>query len=280
MQRRQFLKNTSVVLAATLTGCGGGDEAGAAQDGSAPAPPAPAPPAPAPAAPTDAGPSFRGLPTLTLHPTQTGSGPYSAAVLPLEGLVPAGQSLDSPDDPSVRSTVISTWPDGSASVVVVTGEASVTLGASQQIRLRAATVNGNPLTPARVGQLVSNVTVDCGTLGAAALNDFASPAKIWWANERVICCRYRVAIGAHPTLEAVVDIHAFSSNRALVEVVVENCKMATATPVAPAAVSYTATVSVNGAPVATVESANAPGGNASGISRLVCIGLGRRRSRH
>ena len=76
----------------------------------------------------------------------------------------------------------------------------------------------------------------------------------------MICCRYRAAIGAHPTLEAVVDIHAFSSNRALVEVVVENCKMATATPVAPAAVSYTAAVSVNGAPVATVESANAPGG--------------------
>ena len=121
MKRRQFLKNTSVALAATLTGCGGGDDAAAVQDGSAPAPPAPAP-----APPPGAGPSFRGLPTLTLHPTQTGSGPYSAAVLPLEGLVPAGQSLDSPDDPSVRSTVISTWPDGSASVIVVTGETSVT----------------------------------------------------------------------------------------------------------------------------------------------------------
>ena len=45
------------------------------------------------------------------------------------------------------------------------------------------------------------------------------------------------------------------------EVVVENCKMATATPVAPAAVSYTAAVSVNGAPVATVQSTNAPGGS-------------------
>ena len=140
------------------------------------------------------------------------------------------------------------------------GEASVTLGASKQIRLRAATVNGHPLTPARVGQLVSNVTVDCGALGAATLNAFAAPPKIWWANERVICCRYRAAIGAHPTLEAVVDIHAFSSNRALVEVVLENCTMATATPVAPAAVSYTAVVSVNGAAIATVQSTGGPGG--------------------
>ena len=72
--------------------------------------------------------------------------------------------------------------------------------------------------------------------------------------------RYRKPVGTHPTLEAVIDIHAFSSNRALVEVVVENCKMATATPVAPAAASYTAAVTVNGAPVATVQSANAPGG--------------------
>ena len=261
MQRRQFLKNTSVALAATLTGCGGGDDAAAVQDGSASAPPAPpAPPAPAPAPGAGAGPSFRGLAILTLHPTQTGSGPYSAAVLPLEGLVPPGQSLDSPDDPSVRSTVVSIWPDGSASVVVVTGETSVTRGTSKQIRLRSATVNANPLTPARVGQLVSNVTVDCGALGVATLKDFAAPAKIWWANERVICCRYRAAIGAHPTLEAVVDIHAFSSNRALVEVVVENCKMVTATPTAPAAVSYTAAVAVNGAAIATVQSTNGPGG--------------------
>ena len=101
MQRRQFLKNSSVALAATLTGCG--DNARAAQDKSAPALPTPAL-----ARPPSAGPSLRGLPTLTLHPTQTGSGPYLAAVLPLEGLVPADQSLDSPDDPSVRSTVMST----------------------------------------------------------------------------------------------------------------------------------------------------------------------------
>ena len=148
--------------------------------------------------------------------------------------MPAGQGIDSPDDPSVRSTVISRWHDGSASVIVVAGETGVTLGASKQIRLRTAAVSANSLTPARVGQLVSNVTVDCGAVGLAKFDSFAMPSKIWWSNERVICCRYRAAVGTHPTLEAIVDIHAFSSNRALVEVVVENCKMNTQTPVMPA----------------------------------------------
>ena len=248
MQRRQFLKNTSVALAATLAGCGGGDSGGAAPSNAAP------PPAPAPSPAPGAGPSFNGLPTLTLHPTQGGSGPYTAAVYPLQGLVAAGQSLDSPDDPTLRSSVVSKWPDGSASVVVVAGETGVTLGTSKSIRLRAAAASSNALTAARVGQLVTNVTVDCGAAGSATLSNFATPSKIWWANERVVCCRYRAPVGTHRTLEAVVDIHAFSSNRALVEVVVENCKMTTAAPVAPAAVSYTAAVTVNGAPVATVPS--------------------------
>ncbi|MBA2411851.1 MAG: hypothetical protein H0V63_03370, partial [Burkholderiaceae bacterium] len=111
MQRRQFLKNTSVALAATLAGCGGGDGGGAAPSNAAP------PPAPAPSPAPGAGPSFNGLPTLTLHPAQSGSGPYTAAVYPLQGLVAAGQNLDSPDDPTLRSSVVSKWPDGSASVV-------------------------------------------------------------------------------------------------------------------------------------------------------------------
>ncbi|MGH6611073.1 MAG: hypothetical protein ACRECQ_12535, partial [Burkholderiaceae bacterium] len=160
----------------------------------------------------------------------------------------------------MRSTVISRWPDGSASVVVVAGETNVSVGTSKQIRLQAVASNVNVLTPARVGQLVSNVTVDCGGVGSAVVNNFSAPSKVWWANERVICCRYRAPIGGHATLEAVIDIHAFSSNRALVEVVVENCKMNTATPNAPSSVGYTASVSVNGATLANVQTANAPGG--------------------
>ena len=181
-------------------------------------------------------------------------------MLPLQGLVPAGQSLDSPDDPSVRSTVISRWPDGSASVVVVAGETVSRSGLP------------NKSACAQPGQ---RQAVDACQSGPTRFQCYGRLRRPWRgdterlhrAGENLVGQRAsdllplsRAAIGAHPTLEAVIDIHAFSSNRALVEIVIENCKMVTATPIAPAAVSYTAAVTVNGAAVATVQSTNGPGG--------------------
>ena len=145
MQRRQFLKNTSVALAATLAGCGGGDGGVAAQglSGSSRS---------GTIAWPGAGPSFNGLPTLTLAPdAKRDRAVHRQRSIPLQGLVPTGQGLDSPDDPSARSTVISRWPDGSASVVVVAGETGVTLGTSKQIRLRAAAAGLEPVDGCQSG---------------------------------------------------------------------------------------------------------------------------------
>lgn len=202
------------------------------------------------------------LPTITLHPAQTGSLPYWVAVYPLEGAVPTGQVIASDDDATLRSTVLSRWPDGSASVVVLAGTANVTAGKTSELRLFARGDIGTPLTAARVLALVTQITIACGGLGTASLTSFGTPEKVWWANEQVICCRYRVPVGSDATLEAVIDIHAFASNRAFVEVVLENGKLnaAASAPSAPPSKSYTATVSVNGASVATIASASAPNG--------------------
>jgi hypothetical protein len=166
----------------------------------------------------------------------------------------------STDDSSLRSSVLSRWLDGSAAVVVVAGETTLSAGAPRTIRLTAGTAAGAPLTPARIGQIVSSVTIECGAVGTAALSALDNPAQVWWSNERVICARYRVPVGAHPTLEAIIDIHAFAGGRAFVEVVVENGKLDSSAPSAPAAVGYTAVVSVNGVVVANVGTAAAPGG--------------------
>jgi hypothetical protein len=102
---------------------------------------------------------------------------------------------------------------------------------------------------------VKNVTVNAGSAGLASVSDFGAPERVWWANERVICCRYRAAIDT--TLEAVIDIHAFASDRALVEVVVENGRIdaSASSPSKPATKSYAgATVTVNGQEVVTVAS--------------------------
>jgi hypothetical protein len=172
--------------------------------------------------------------------------------------VPNGQTIESPDDLSLSASVLSRWPDGSASVVVLAGEVNASSNSSRQIALRPATRIGAPLTAARVGQLVTSIAFDFGTVGNAAIADFSAPQFVWWANERVICTRYRQAIGAGG-LEAVIDVHAFASDHAFVEVVIENCKFDVAHPVEPTEKAYSnATITLNGALIANVGTAAGP----------------------
>lgn len=203
------------------------------------------------------------LPQVTLHSSQTGTLPYTTAIYPLEGSVPSGQFVVSPQDASLRSSVLSRWPDGSASVVVVAGITAVTAGTTKTIQLAPGGASATPLTVGRVAQLVTSVTINCGALGTGSLTNFSQAEKTWWTNDRVICCRYRVPIGTDQTLEAVIDIHAFSSNHALVEIVVENSKLAASSkaPTKPASKSYSASVTVNGTAVATAASSAAPNGS-------------------
>ncbi len=260
MKRRDFLFRASTALAATLTGCGGSSEATSAAPGPSPSPGPSLPPAPTPSPPSAPWiPSGPGLPTLALIAAQSGTLPYLATVYPLEGAVPTGQTVESPDDPLLSASVLSRWPDGSASVVVLAGETALSAGQQRQITLRAATRTTSPLTAARIGQLLSSVNCDFGAAGTAAITDFASPERIWWANDRVICARYRLPIGA-AGLEAVIDVHAFSSSRAFVEVVVENGRVNAdaASVTAPSTKTYVnATVAVNGSTIATVSSPTA-----------------------
>ncbi|MGZ8274564.1 MAG: hypothetical protein ACXWUM_11680 [Burkholderiaceae bacterium] len=186
----------------------------------------------------------------------SGTLPYMATVYPLEGAVPNGASVTSTDDPTLSSSVLARWPDGSAAVVVVAGELSLSAGTAKTVALASSgAVSRSALTPDRVAALVKNVTVNAGGLGIAALSSFSTPERVWWSNARVICCRYRAAIDA--TLEAVIDIHAFASDRALVEVTLENAKIDAnaASPARPATKTYSgATVTVNGTEVVTVAS--------------------------
>lgn len=196
----------------------------------------------------------------------SGSVPYTATVLPLRGEVPSGYTLSSADDATLRATVLSTHDDGSAAVVVVAGETSVSANAGKQLRLGTVAAGGEAaLGAARIGALVSNVTVGfSGGYGTASLSAFGAPEVVWWTNARVICARYRLAA---PTpggtaLEAVIDITAYGAphNRALVEVVIENGRidaLSATGSTKPAAATYgAATVSVNGATVTTVSTAS------------------------
>jgi hypothetical protein len=206
--------------------------------------------------------------TLSVQAGAAGTYPYSATVFPLIGAVPAGTFVSSFDDPAMRSSVLSTHSDGSASVVVVSGQVTVTLNQASTLRLSTSTGSGGgALTTAAISDMVTNVSVAFGSpYGTASISSFGSPERIWWANGQVICARYRVAAPTpgSTSLEAVIDIHAYAG-RALVEVVVENCRFTASsatTASKPAAANYTAAVvSVNGSTVTTVNGNGAPEGN-------------------
>lgn len=188
--------------------------------------------------------------------------PYIATAFPLEGAVPAGRTVVSPDDPNLSASVLSTWPDGSAAVVVLAGQTAVSANVQRKIGLAAGTSSGAPLTAARVGDLIKSISCNFGAAGTGALSTFSSPEKVWWANARTICARYRIQIG-NAGLEAVLDVHAFASDHAFVECVIENGRInaSAAAPTAPSNKAYTnATVTVNGTTIATVSSPSA-GGN-------------------
>lgn len=258
MKRREFLGTATSAVAVAVTGLGSTDAA-PPSTGSGTTTPSPLSHPTVPVTGTaalPAGPSGPGLSLLTLHASQTGTLPYLATVYPLEGAVPAGRVVESPDDPALRSSILSAWPDGSAQVVVLAGETAVTSGGNRSIRLHSGAARGKALTTAAIATRLNNIRVDFGG-GTQTLTNFAAGYDfIWWANAAVICARYRLPCGLG-AIEAVIDLHAFSSGRVFVEVVIENGRVNAdaATVTAPASQSYTnATVAVNGATIATVSS--------------------------
>jgi len=174
----------------------------------------------------------------------------------MEGAVPAGTNLASTEDPSLRGSILNTWPDGSARNIVVAGnKTGITANSSVTLTLHPAVVADTPLALSDITALFSTgISVDFG-VGVQNLNTWTSPDRIWWKNGRLICARYRLACGLG-VLEAVIDVHSFGGGNGVVEVVVENAKLTSSNAVAtkPVGQAYTnATVSVNGIVIATVS---------------------------
>jgi hypothetical protein len=203
------------------------------------------------------------LPVLTVYPNNSGTYPYMASVFPLEGAVPAGKFLVSPNDSTLRSSTISTYPDGSARVMVVAGTKAMTATVEQTLNLAVSTneAAGTPLTTAAIAaRFTSGITVNFppNSSGPQTLSNFSNPHRIWWANSQVICARYRLPCGLG-VMEAQIDVHAFATGHTFVEIVVENGQINTAlatppTLPGPSRMYYTgATFVINGTNVATVN---------------------------
>ena len=231
----------------------------------APPPPQPPPPPPPPA--PDPGVA---LTTVNLRETGGASGafPFTAAVLLTPGQLPAGQALQSPDDGTLRGAVLSTYPDGSAALAVVGGNASLSANGIASFRLQAGSPPaGTVLTSARIATLApaAFIVFSGGVSATVTLNPAAAPERIWWATSEHICARYRQAVGSHPTMEVVWDVHAFAnSSRVHVEATVENAKINVSSPVNPTAASYSAVVTIGGVAQPAVASSAGPEGSHTG----------------
>ena len=274
LSRRGFVRASLFAIGSvSVSACGGGSGAGeatsqqvATESPLVPAPPVSAPPVSAPPVPPPPVPSPGAtLTTLQVRSNAAGSFPYAATVLPLRGAVPSGFTLESPDDGALSASILSVHDDGSASVLVVAGSTTVLASASTSIRLQAVRATAvNALTPAAISAAVSSVVIDFGaTYGKATIADFSAPERVWWANRQVICARYRAAptSAGNTKLEVVADIHAYAGGRVMVELVVENGRMTSASPVKPVAANYgAAVVSVNGASITTVNGNGGPEG--------------------
>jgi hypothetical protein len=202
---------------------------------------------------------------MRVSASTAGSWPYSCTLMPLPGQLPANATFTSPDDANLALSVLSTWPDGSAAVAVAAGKITAAAGETRTLRLQSVAASASTaLTAARVAALVNEVAVDIDSMGIVRLSDLSRPQHVWWANAQVICARYRLAVPVHPTLEAVIDIHAYASDFAFVEVVLENGKLNTASPSDPAWASYgNAIISVNGRTLGTASSAGGAEGSHS-----------------
>lgn len=214
--------------------------------------------------------------TLYSDTAQAGARPWLGTFYPLESTVATGKVLTSQDDASMRCTVLSRWDDGSAKVCVLAGSVQVDVGVPKQIRLQVGDPSGSALTAARISALVTNVTVNMGALGTYQITNFATPARTWWANERVICARYYLPMAtAQGNMVAAIDVHAFAAplSRALVEVQIENSLVnplvggGDAMVSAPSTKTFSnSTVTVNGSAIGatisspTLSTAAGPGG--------------------
>jgi Pentapeptide repeats (8 copies) len=68
--------------------------------------------------------------SLSISAGMTGIFPYSATVLPLRGQLASGMTLQSGDDRTLETSILSRWDDGSAAVVVVSGRIATQSGQS------------------------------------------------------------------------------------------------------------------------------------------------------
>lgn len=172
---------------------------GAIVVGAAPPPPSPPPPPPPPSG------TITG-PTITAAVTATRNWAMGHAFR--RGDLPAGASLS-----GLQTTVLSTWPDGSARHAIVAGSTSFTSGASAAISMVVGSAaSGATINAATLQARAPTVVVDGGAFGSASFSgsDWASPFDTDATGPAMAHLRYRKQIGSDAHLVAFVECRVYA----------------------------------------------------------------------
>jgi len=196
---------------------------------------------------------------------QAGTYPYTATVRLQPGAVPAGSTLQSPDDSTLRAAVLAAHPDGTPMLCVVGGTVALAANGLASIRLQAgAPAPGAALTAARITELApaASVAFTAGVEATVTLNTAATPTRVWWASAQHVCASWVQAVPGTSSLCVVWVVHAWAnSSRVLVECTVENSLVNVTTPADFGNFGYSAVVTIGGVQQPAVLSSAAPEGD-------------------
>ena len=167
--------------------------------------------------------------TTTLTPGVSGIVPFSIGQGFVQGAVPAGSALT-----GLQLDTISTWPDGSTRVGIVSGTASMTSGSPYTLpfSIGAATAGSTLATTQLKAALTQPVTVDAGTFGSAAWtgSDWDAPFASWASGPVMSSWIYRKPIGSDAHLVAWLEVRLWSTGAVEVLPWIENGYLLVAGP--------------------------------------------------
>ena len=204
-------------LGSALTTCGEGSDGGGNAMAATPLPPtATLPPSPS----LLSAPPTEGITVTAITPAVTGPVPVTFGQVFKRGDVPAGCTLA-----GVQLNVKCAWPDGSASIGIVSCLLSGVAGAMSAVGLQCGTAASGPtLTTAGLRATGIAAAVGAGAFGSASWSgaDWESPFRAWVTGPVMSSWIYRKPVGGDAHLVAWLEVRMWSNGAVEVLPWVEN----------------------------------------------------------
>lgn len=158
-----------------------------------------------------------GLTTFTVTSANAGQQPFTVGHAFKQGDIPSGQTLT-----GLQCSIKTTWPDGSAKFVVVSGYATLTSNVARTVGCQVGTApSGANVATSALAAVTASIgyASDTASFGSG---DWGSPFETVTSGPLMSSWKYRKPIGADAHLVAWLEVRAYSSGAVEVLPWVEN----------------------------------------------------------